>query len=66
MTGPTSATLGATETVDLTWTGLATGPGEKQVGAVSHSDASGMLGLTIVNIENDAGAGYCDLAGCAP
>ena len=64
VTGPTSATLGATGTVNLTWTGLTTGPGEKQVGAVSHSDASGIRGLTIVNIENDAGAGYCDLAAC--
>ena len=64
VTGPTSATLGATGTVNLTWTGLTTGPGEKQVGAVSHSDASGIRDLTIVNIENDAGAGYCDLAAC--
>ena len=64
VTGPTSATLGATGTVNLTWTGLTTGPGEKQIGAVSHSDASGIRDLTIVNIENDAGAGYCDLAAC--
>ena len=53
-------------TVNLEWTGLATGPGEKQVGAVSHSDATGIQGLTIVNIENDEGAGYCDLVDCGP
>ena len=64
--GPASATLGTTAPVDLEWTGLATGPGEKQVGAVSHSDAGGIQGLTIVKIENDEGAGYCDLVECAP
>jgi hypothetical protein len=64
--GPASATLGTTAPVNLEWTGLATGPGEKQVGAVSHSDAVGVQGLTIVKIENDAGAGYCDLVDCGP
>jgi subtilisin family serine protease len=64
VTGPASATAGDTETVDLQWAGLPTGPGEKQAGAVSHSDASGVIGLTIVNIENDEGAGFCDLVAC--
>jgi hypothetical protein len=31
---------------------------------VSHSDANGVIGLTIVNIENDDGAGFCDLVAC--
>lgn len=62
--GPTSAVRGGTGTVNLQWTGLPTGAGEKQVGAVSHSNANGIQGLTIVNIENDAGLGYCDLATC--
>jgi hypothetical protein len=66
VSGPTSAVLGGTGTIDVAWTGLPTGAGEKQVGAVSHSDASGIQGLTIVNIENDAGLGYCDLVVCAP
>ena len=45
--------------------GLLTGPGEKQVGAVSHSDPTGIAGVTVVNIENDAGSGFCDLVACA-
>jgi len=66
VTGPSSATLGETATIDLQWTGLSTGPGAKQAGAVSHNDDNGIIGLTIVNIENDAGAGYCDLVDCGP
>jgi hypothetical protein len=66
VSGPSSATPGATKPVDLQWTGLSTGPGAKQAGAVSHSDANGIIGLTIVNIKNDGGAGYCDLVDCAP
>jgi subtilisin family serine protease len=64
VTAPASATAGDTGTVDLQWAGLPTGPGEKQAGAVSHSDANGAIGLTIVNIENDEGAGFCDLVAC--
>jgi len=65
-TGPASAVVGQTGTVDVAWTGLLTGPAEKQVGAVSHSDATGIQGLTIVNIANDAGGGFCDLLPCGP
>jgi len=65
-TGPASAVIGQTDTVDVAWTGLPTGPAEKQVGAVSHSDATGIQGLTIVNIENDPGSGFCDLLPCGP
>jgi subtilisin family serine protease len=64
VTAPASASSGDTGTVDLQWAGLPTGPGEKQAGAVSHSDANGVIGLTIVNIENDEGAGFCDLVAC--
>jgi len=64
VTGPASAVLGETGAVNLEWTGLLTGPGEKQVGAVSHSDANGIVGVTVVNIVNDEGSGYCDLAEC--
>jgi subtilisin family serine protease len=64
VTAPASATSGQTGSVDLQWAGLSTGPGAKQAGAVSHSDANGVIGLTIVNIENDDGAGFCDLVAC--
>ncbi len=66
VSGPASAVIGQTASIDVEWAGLPTGPGEKQAGAVSHSDDSGIIGLTIVNIANDAGGGYCDLAECAP
>ena len=45
---PASATIGTTGTIDFSWSGL-TG-GEEYVGAVSHSDASGVIGLTIVEV----------------
>jgi subtilisin family serine protease/plastocyanin len=47
---PTSATLGAIETIDVSWTGATAG--QWHLGAVSHSDASGLLGLTLVNVDN--------------
>ncbi len=64
--GPASAVVGATGTVNVNWAGLATGPGAKQAGAVMHSDAAAIQGLTIVNIENDPGAGFCNLVACPP
>lgn len=60
----TSAVTGATASVHVDWTGLYSGPAAKFVGDVSHSDASGIQGLTTVTIENDAGSGYCDLLPC--
>ena len=45
---PAAATIGTTGTIDFSWSGL-TG-GEEYVGAVSHSDASGIIGLTIVEV----------------
>ena len=48
---PASATLGASETVDVSWSGAATGT--KHLGAVSHSDGSGLLGLTLISVETD-------------
>ena len=50
---PAAATLGATETVTVDWTGLS--EGTKYLGAVSHSDSTDVLGLTLVNIETDNG-----------
>lgn len=58
VSGPASATVGATGTINVDWTGLATGPAAKQAGAVSHSDGTVIRGLTVVGITNDAGEGY--------
>ena len=43
VTGPASAVIGETGTVDVSWAGLTTGPGAKQVGAISHNDATGPI-----------------------
>jgi len=48
---PTSATLGATETIQVSWDGLAAGT--QYLGAVSHSDPSGIMGLTLVNVDTN-------------
>ncbi|MEA2002097.1 MAG: S8 family serine peptidase [Actinomycetota bacterium] len=48
---PASATAGAVGTVDIAWTGLAAGT--EYLGAVSHSDASGVLGLTLVSVDTN-------------
>jgi subtilisin family serine protease len=61
-----SARIGQTGTVNATWTGLAEGPAEKWVGAVSHSSDAGIQGLTFISVDNDAGGGYCDLVACGP
>jgi subtilisin family serine protease len=63
---PPAAVRGQTLPVELQWTGLTTGAGSRQAGAVSHSDANGIVGLTILNVTNDEGAGYCDLVDCEP
>jgi subtilisin family serine protease len=51
LTAPTAATLGATESITVDWSGL--DAGTKYLGAVSHSDSSGIVGLTLVNIATD-------------
>jgi hypothetical protein len=48
---PASATIGATDTVDVSWDGLSSGPA--YLGAVSHSDASGQIGFTLIEIDPD-------------
>ena len=45
---PSSAVLGTTGAVDVSWTGLA--PGVPHLGAVSHTGDSGLLGLTLVSV----------------
>jgi subtilisin family serine protease len=47
---PASATLGATETVSVSWTGATAG--EWHLGAVSHADANGLIGLTLIEVDN--------------
>jgi hypothetical protein len=47
---PNSATLGAVETIDVSWTG-ATG-GQWHLGAVSHTGDAGLMGLTLVDVDN--------------
>jgi hypothetical protein len=66
VTAPPAAVRAQTLPVELQWTGLMTGAGFKHAGAVSHSDANGIVGLTILNINNDEGGGYCDLVDCGP
>lgn len=45
---PAAAVTGAFGTVEVSWSGLDTG--EQYLGAVSHSDASGVLALTLVEV----------------
>jgi hypothetical protein len=47
---PTSATLGAVETIALSWTGAAASAWH--LGAVSHTGDVGLMGLTLVNVDN--------------
>ncbi len=43
------ATVGSTGTVDYSWSGLSSGTG--YLGAISHSDGSGLIGLTLVDVD---------------
>ncbi len=47
---PTSATVGATGTIDVSWTGATAG--QWYLGAVSHSGDAGVMGLTLVEVDN--------------
>jgi subtilisin family serine protease len=47
---PASATLGATETVDVSWTGATAG--QWHLGAVSHTGDVGLMGLTLIDVDN--------------
>lgn len=47
---PASATGGATGTINLSWTGAT--DGQWHLGAVSHTGDSGLMGLTLVNVDN--------------
>jgi hypothetical protein len=47
---PTSAVNGATGTVNLSWTGATLG--QWHLGAVSHTGDAGLMGLTLVEVDN--------------
>jgi subtilisin family serine protease len=50
---PATATSGTVGTVEAAWTGLGTGTtGDWYLGAVSHTGPDGLLGLTLVNVDN--------------
>ncbi len=46
---PASAVAGTVETIDISWSGLSAGT--SYLGAVSHSDAGGLLGFTTVEVD---------------
>jgi len=48
---PTSATQGSTATLTVDWNGL--GDGTKYLGEISHSDAGGLLDMTLIGIDTD-------------
>jgi hypothetical protein len=47
---PTSATIGETGTIQVSWTGATAG--QWHLGAVSHTGDVGLMGLTLVNVDN--------------
>ena len=47
---PASATIGAPQPVNLSWSGAAAG--QWHLGAVSHTGPSGLMGLTLVEVDN--------------
>ncbi len=47
---PTAAAIGTMETIDASWTGAT--DGEWHLGAVSHTGDSGLLGLTLIDVDN--------------
>ena len=58
---PASATAGGSGTINYSWSGLVSGPGERRVGAISYSTADGVIrDLTLININNDEGGSACD------
>jgi subtilisin family serine protease len=50
---PSSATMGTTAPVTVSWSGLTSGTvGDWYLGAVSHTGPDGLMGLTLVNVDN--------------
>jgi hypothetical protein len=53
VSAPTSATNATVGTVEVGWSGITAGTtGDWYLGAVSHTGASGVMGLTLVNVDN--------------
>mgnify|MGYP003291689452 CR=1 FL=1 len=53
VSAPTSATNATVGTVEVGWTDITAGTtGDWYLGAVSHTGASGVMGLTLVNVDN--------------
>ncbi len=50
VTGPDQAVMGEVATLEASWTGATLG--EWHLGAVSHSDADGLMGLTLIEVDN--------------
>ena len=64
VSGPSTAVIQGTGTININWAGLLGGAAAKYLGAVSHSDSAGIQELTVIGIDNDEGAGFCDLIDC--
>jgi subtilisin family serine protease len=47
---PASATIGAVETISTSWSGATAG--QWHLGAVSHTGDVGLMGLTLINVDN--------------
>jgi subtilisin family serine protease len=53
VSAPTSATNATVGTVEAAWSGITAGTtGDWYLGAVSHTGPSGLMGLTLVNVDN--------------
>jgi subtilisin family serine protease len=53
VSAPTAATIGTVGTIGISWSGLTTGDlSDWYLGAVSHTGASGLMGLTLVEVDN--------------
>jgi hypothetical protein len=64
VSGPSTAVIQGTGAININWAGLLDGAAAKYLGAVSHSDSAGIQELTVIGIDNDEGAGFCDLIDC--
>jgi subtilisin family serine protease len=61
---PTTAVIGEVGTVDVSWSGLDSGTA--YLGAVSHSNASGLIDLTLVEVDTGAVAAADSASNAAP
>jgi subtilisin family serine protease len=52
---PGSASVAVTDSIEFSWdvSGDSATSGRKYLGAISHSDAGGVIGLTLVNVDDD-------------